>query len=158
MKFYFKFKIIIDLFISFFLVSFPIFIGRNYFSLFYFPQGERYYDLLEVVFSCSVTLVGFVLASIALMFGYDSSKSMAFLKASKGFRQIVSIIATSVYGLVGLACVSFLSMFVPSQFHVRSFAAVSFILIFTFLSFSALLWSVVKMMSLSLRNGADQVN
>lgn len=103
------------------------------------PVDERVFLTTATI---AATLLGFSLASASFLISHTNSERVKFLRKSKSFSQLTSLLSSAIWRFFALLIVSMISFVAHDAFPTFSFGAYIAICAAAIFSATALVWSV----------------
>lgn len=148
MRTYFNYRILIDYTVAL-SVSVLICLWPSWESaLFCWPEIETYRALMVHVSASAASLLGFVIAAATFLVSYKGGESLEFIRKSKAYAQLLSIIKSSIWRLFVLAAFSGLCIIIMPEYHRAALIVLSFLGMLNLSGLAALIWSTTAIISL----------
>jgi|TARA_R100000049_G_C1947060_1_gene92642 hypothetical protein len=147
MRTYFSRRRIIDLVVAGF--SSSLLIGISFFSLVEITPNSVDTRLFLTTATIAATLLGFSLASASFLVSHTNSESMKFLRESKSFTQLISLLQSALWRFFGLALLSLLAFVTYEALPIATLAAFVAACTYASLAATCLLWSVAAILGLT---------
>lgn len=97
----------------------------------------------------AATLLGFSLASASFLISHTNSQGMEFLRRSKSFSQLISLLSSALWRFFALAIISMLSFVAHSVLPMLSLGVYIAVCSAAVFSATALIWSVAAIVRLT---------
>jgi hypothetical protein len=147
MRTYFSHRYIIDLVVAGFSAS--LIIGITFFGLVEINSNTVDTRLFLTTATIAATLLGFSLASASFLVSHTNSESMKFLRESKSFTQLISLLKSALWRFFALAILSLLAFVTYEALPITTLAAFLAGCTYASLAATCLLWSVAAILGLT---------
>ena len=147
MRTYFSHRYIIDFVVAG--LSASLLIGTTVFGLVKITSETVDTRLFLTTATIAATLLGFSLASASFLVSHTNSESMKFLRESKSFSQLISLLQSALWRFFGLALLSLLAFVTYDTLPITILAAFVAGCTYASLAATCLLWSVAAILRLT---------
>lgn len=147
MRFYFRYKMILDHIISISVASILVIINK-YSSILSGVDQEKYFQFLMMISASGISLLGFVLAASGLLISHVQNERMSIFRNSTGFKQLLMIMKSALWRLLYLSILSILCIFINENEGVLIAMSLLYLGNLVILSIASLIWSTMAILSI----------
>lgn len=147
MRSYFRYRAVFDCIFSALVVG--VVFASDYIQLFdmhHLVRDERIYLTTATI---AATLLGFSLASASFLISHTRSESMDFLRKSKSFAQLISLLRSALWRFFTLSGISLACFSIKSFSYNWPIILLIFFFIHTVLAAITLIWTVAAILRLT---------